>query len=137
MAATVLIRTAKQAEHLLKAVGASYTIQLPTGEKFTNVKEEPPQENHDGKLLNSRKEPYKRFAASTGAEWGARSKHAKEHISNMQPGDVATIPLNAFFKNAHDLRSTVSSVACTMWGNDSHRTAIPEDRQSVEILRIK
>ena len=135
MAATVIIRTAKQAENLLKAVGASYTIQLPTGEKFTNMKEK--SEPKPGERLNTRGEPYKRPGLANGAEWGMRSKHVRDIISKLQPGEVAEVPMTAQFKSVDTLRSCVSAIAFTEWGRESHKTAVPEEKNRVEILRIK
>jgi hypothetical protein len=131
MAATILIKTAKEAEKLLKAVGAVYEFTLPTGEIFGNKPDEP---KYEGPVTARGTRP-KRKSMARGYPYGYRLKHVRDHLGELGVGEVALIPMDPGFENIEDLRKTVASAAVLKWGKEAHRTAKRDDGSGVEILR--
>lgn len=135
MAATILIKTAREAEKLLKAVGAKYMFTLPTGEKFGNLKDEAPPSGYDGPLTKRGTKP-KRQSMTKGFPYGFRVQYVREKLDTLDVGNVETVPMHEAFANLEDLRKTMASVAFIKWGANAHKTAKREDGSGVEILRM-
>lgn len=134
MAATILIKTAREAEKLLKAVGAKYMFTLPTGEKFGNLKDEAPPSDYTGPLTKRGTKP-KRKSLAKGFPYGFRMQYIREKLDNLDVGDVEVVSMHEAFESLDDLRKTIASVAFIKWGADSHKTAKREDGSGIEILR--
>jgi hypothetical protein len=134
MAATILIKAAKDAERLLKAVGAEYHFTLPTGETFTSQDAKKAALKYTGPTTHRGLKP-KRHSMLKGYPHGFRVEYVRNTIKDLGVGEVTEIPMHDAFDNINDLRKTVAGAAMKKWGKDSHKTAIREDNSAVEILR--
>lgn len=136
MSATILLKTAKEAEKLLKAVGAKYYFQLPTGEEF-GEKPKPPAPEQP---TNNRGKPYtrtRRIMSMPGYKWGTRAAYIREQVKDMQVGEVVVVkmPDGGIFTKLEDLRKGTAGIAVGLWGNNAHKTVINTKDNAVEILR--
>lgn len=128
---TILVKTAKQAERLLKAVAATYEFQLPTGEVFTNRANKP---EYKGPKTTRGDKP-KRHSMQKGYPYGFRLKYIREKMKDLAVGEVAVIEMHDAFDSLEDMRKTVASAAMLAWGKGAHTTLKREDGTAVELLR--
>lgn len=66
--------------------------------------------------------------------YGELKNYIKQHIDNLQPGDVVSIP--ALHYGLGPIQSSASSTACVMFGNGSCTTTRNREKNTVEILRV-
>lgn len=102
---------AKRAVQILEALGATYSIKLPDGQKFE-------KKRHRGAAQND-------FTA-TGYT---------EVVKGLKRGESHTFPINGF--PAERFRATIAAKASALWGKQSSITHINREAGTVEVLRVK
>lgn len=101
----------KRAVQILEAIGATYSIKMPDGQKFEKKRR--------------RGKPEHDFAGTGYAEV----------VKSLKKGESHTFPLNGF--PAERFRATIAAKASTTWGKQSSITHINREAGTVEVLRVK
>jgi hypothetical protein len=112
-------RSVTIALNIMAALGATYTITLPDGTKYSNTPEKPAK-NSGRKFRDGRK-------------YGDLAAHYRPVVDKMKPSDVVDIPCKNF--NPNNLAGAISAWCCTKWGVGSVMTAA--SKTSVEVMRVK
>lgn len=103
----------------LHAIKANYDIQLPTGERFSNVK-------RTAKTKKSKYVPYPR---------GVVYRQYAKYFNKLQPGCFTEIPAGNI--NLDSIARHLSSMAVYKWGKGSVITARNTKRNVLEVVRVK
>ena len=105
--------------NILAALGATYTITLPDGRKYSTAPEKPT--NQSGRKFRD------------GRKYGDLAAYYRPLMDDLEPSGFVEIPFNGF--NPSNLGSAISAWGCARWGKGSLLTAA--NKTGIEVLRVK
>lgn len=118
----IVVNTIQRTANMMDKNGIQYKIIMPDGTEYGSLVTAPQGLTKSGKLRQRRGAVYGH---------GVLASHIAPYMDNLQPGEVAVIPLNGY--DAASVASAASGRAHHKWGNGSYTTHRTLD--AVEVMR--
>jgi hypothetical protein len=115
MAFRIQTRTIENVAEILRTLKVSFKIITENGEEYGDL------------------EVVRAKRRARTEKYGHFSKYIQPFIENLQPGEVAQIPIQDY--NRSRLGSSCSALACRLWGNGSNTFCTTDTH--IELLRLK